>query len=292
MKRTYKRIFADLIYDLAYTEEIPWNALMIDGDSLAFKYIREFASTDIIETQKHILTGLNAYDPLYLENYLTDICSDYSFIQLSNLINNLDNNNITYRICFGSNSSIPEKSTRIKEYQMARNETIQSLTMNKRITSNSAEVISTLSATLLMNSRDRVRDKLRVKIEQIVGEEYLDIDDEPDIFCANWSDKGIGAVITEDYDIFLFGGKDIIRNINNNKMYFLNIHKVMRTLGYENVEQLINAAVLCGTDYNEGVPGIGPVKAYTIVANNIDDPIIDKNMVSFFTDKHVRTNSP
>ncbi len=86
------------------------------------------------------------------------------------------------------------------------------------------------------------------------------------------------AVASQDYDTLIFGGIRLVRNLSitgrrkvQNKRVFVKINPeiiilddVLKSLGLTQ-EQLVVIALLIGTDYNEGVKGIGPKKALSIV---------------------------
>ncbi|MBR9678763.1 MAG: flap endonuclease-1 [Nanoarchaeota archaeon] len=86
------------------------------------------------------------------------------------------------------------------------------------------------------------------------------------------------AVASQDYDALLFGAYKLVRNINFSgkrklpgKNVYINVQpeiaelkEVLNTLGIDR-NQLIILSMLVGTDYTEGVKGIGPVRALKIV---------------------------
>ena len=103
------------------------------------------------------------------------------------------------------------------------------------------------------------------------------------------SDGLVYGVASQDYDTLLFGANRFIRNLNTT-----NKRKVIRkgisstilpemiesktcetALGI-NREQLVLIAMLVGTDYNEGVMGIGPKKALALVKKESKQEILKK----------------
>ncbi|MCW1292535.1 MAG: flap endonuclease-1 [Candidatus Parvarchaeota archaeon] len=94
-------------------------------------------------------------------------------------------------------------------------------------------------------------------------------------------------VASQDYDAFLFGARRIVRNLNiagkrkvPNKAVFKSIKpeeiildKLLNDLGIDR-EKLILIAMFLGTDYNEGVKGIGPKKAISIVKKESKEYIL------------------
>jgi flap endonuclease-1 len=87
------------------------------------------------------------------------------------------------------------------------------------------------------------------------------------------------AAGSQDFDSLLFGAPRLLRNITisgRRKLPGRNAYtdvqpelivldELLRTLKLTR-EQLVEVGLLCGTDFNEGVPGIGPRKALKIVS--------------------------
>jgi len=91
--------------------------------------------------------------------------------------------------------------------------------------------------------------------------------------------KGDGwAVGSQDYDSLLFGADRVVRNITltGKQKYpskgievklepeLILLDDMLKKLGINRL-QLIDIAILIGTDYNEGIKGIGPKKAYELI---------------------------
>lgn len=86
------------------------------------------------------------------------------------------------------------------------------------------------------------------------------------------------AIASQDYDSLLYGAPRIVRYITISGKDFLpsklrmkplvpeviELKNVLKLLGISR-EQLIDVAILSGTDFNEGVPRIGPIKAYRLI---------------------------
>ncbi|KXX81877.1 DNA repair protein rad13 [Madurella mycetomatis] len=77
----------------------------------------------------------------------------------------------------------------------------------------------------------------------------------------------VDGIVTDDSDIFLFGGTRVYKNMfNSNKFvecYLANDLEAELSLSRE---QLIAIAQLLGSDYTEGLPGVGPVTALEILS--------------------------
>jgi len=86
------------------------------------------------------------------------------------------------------------------------------------------------------------------------------------------------AVGSQDYDSLLFGTPRLVRNLAitgrrklpGKDVYvevnpeLVELEKILRTLGITR-EMLIGIGILVGTDYNDGIKGIGPKKALALV---------------------------
>ena len=91
---------------------------------------------------------------------------------------------------------------------------------------------------------------------------------ESDAQCAQLVQAGHAwAAVTQDWDIALFGSPRALRNLTlsaTRTPEILDLQAVLTAAGLTR-EQLVDAAILIGTDYNEGVAGVGPVKAVKMV---------------------------
>jgi len=77
-------------------------------------------------------------------------------------------------------------------------------------------------------------------------------------------------VVSEDYDVLLFGGPQTLRQFTGSGSPEL--MELQATLARHDLtrEQLIDAAILCGTDFNDGVSGIGPKTAVSLLQEHGD----------------------
>ena len=85
--------------------------------------------------------------------------------------------------------------------------------------------------------------------------------------CAALVELGLcEGVITDDSDVFLFGGLRVFKNMFNQSKTvecFL-LSDLERELGLDR-DTLIQLAYLLGSDYTEGLAGVGPVVAMELV---------------------------
>jgi DNA excision repair protein ERCC-5 len=86
--------------------------------------------------------------------------------------------------------------------------------------------------------------------------------------CAELVRLGlVDGVVTDDCDIFLFGGTRVYKNMfNSNKFVECYLSSDIEKELSLSRDQLIFLAHLLGSDYTEGLPGIGPVTAVEILS--------------------------
>ncbi|WP_248515735.1 flap endonuclease-1 [Salinarchaeum laminariae] len=89
--------------------------------------------------------------------------------------------------------------------------------------------------------------------------------------CAHMASIGdVDAAGTEDYDALLFGSPITYRDLTSSGD--VERMDLQATLDRHDItyEQLVDAGILCGTDFNEGVHGIGPKTAITAIKEHDD----------------------
>lgn len=102
---------------------------------------------------------------------------------------------------------------------------------------------------------------------QLFGLPYITAPMEAEAQCAELVTLGlVDGIVTDDSDTFLFGGTRVYKNMFNQSKYV----ECYLTSDFEKEyslhrRKLISFAHLLGSDYTEGVPGIGPVTALEII---------------------------
>ena len=118
------------------------------------------------------------------------------------------------------------------------------------------------------------------RLLSLLGIPYVEAPAEGEAQAAHMAKRGdVFAAGSQDYDSLLFGSPRLVRNLTitgrrklpRRKAYVevkpevIVLDEVLRSLGVSR-EQLIDIAILIGTDYNPGgVEGIGPKKAYALI---------------------------
>lgn len=99
-----------------------------------------------------------------------------------------------------------------------------------------------------------------------VGIPYIEAAGPGEAYAAALVQEGlVDAALTDDYDALLFGSPTTIRQYSGRgAAERMDFPQTLRDHGITH-PQLVDVALLCGTDFNEGVPGIGPVRGLEYV---------------------------
>ena len=118
---------------------------------------------------------------------------------------------------------------------------------------------------------DEVSETMISEVQELLkrfGIPYITAPMEAEAQCAELFKLGlVDGIVTDDSDCFLFGGSRIYKNMFNQKQYvecYIS-EDIQNTIGLDN-DKLIDLALLLGSDYTEGIKGIGPVLAMEILA--------------------------
>ena len=117
------------------------------------------------------------------------------------------------------------------------------------------------------------------KLLDLMGIPYVQAPSEGEAQASYMTAKGdVNATASQDYDSLLFGASRLIRNMTitgrrklPRKRVYVNIEpelidaeKNLKYLGITR-KQLVDIAILVGTDFNPGIKGIGPKKALKLI---------------------------
>jgi flap endonuclease-1 len=113
----------------------------------------------------------------------------------------------------------------------------------------------------------------------LMGVPWIQAPSEGEAHCA-WLCRRrlVCATASQDFDSLLFGSPRLVCNLSSGgerklpgrqeyitvRPELIELHEVLTSFG-PNRNQLIVVALLVGTDYNKGMPGIGPKKALELV---------------------------
>lgn len=133
---------------------------------------------------------------------------------------------------------------------------------------------ATMTSRLTRDMADEARELLR-----LLGIPIVQAPSEAEAQAAHMARAGaVWAAATKDYDSLLFGAPRVVRFLTISGKEFLPSQGIARPIEPELIEldrflnalhisreQLVDLAMLVGTDFNSGVKGIGPKKALKLV---------------------------
>ncbi|XP_020592445.1 DNA repair protein UVH3 isoform X2 [Phalaenopsis equestris] len=102
---------------------------------------------------------------------------------------------------------------------------------------------------------------------QMFGLPYIIAPMEAEAQCAYMEMNNlVDGIVTDDSDVFLFGARNVYKNIFDDRKYVETyfMKDIENELGLSR-EKLIRLALLLGSDYTEGVSGIGIVNAIEVI---------------------------
>ncbi|KAI9924637.1 DNA repair protein rad2 [Aspergillus wentii] len=117
---------------------------------------------------------------------------------------------------------------------------------------------------------DEVSQVMITECQQLLslfGLPYITAPMEAEAQCAELVSLGlVDGIITDDSDIFLFGGTRVYKNMfNQGKFVECYLTSDLEKEYALHRRKLISFAHLLGSDYTEGIPGVGPVTALEIL---------------------------
>ncbi|MCD6480734.1 MAG: flap endonuclease-1 [Thermoplasmata archaeon] len=126
---------------------------------------------------------------------------------------------------------------------------------------------------------DEEKVKEAKRLLDALGIPYVDARREGEEQAAYMNRKGdVNAVSSQDFDALLFGAPLLVRNVAitgrrkmPNRQVWVDVYpeeiSLDATLEENGItrEQLVDMAIMIGTDFNEGVKGIGPKKALNLI---------------------------
>jgi flap endonuclease-1 len=171
----------------------------------------------------------------------------------------------------------------IKQHEIMRRRELREKATQEWHTALKAGDYATAFSKAVMSShltREMIEDSKRLL--QFLGIPYVQAPSEAEAQAANMCLKGeVWAASSKDYDSLLFGAPRLLRYLTISGREFLPSKGTSRPLKPELIEldrflsnheitrkQLIDIAVLIGTDFNEGVKGIGPKTALNLIKNH------------------------
>ncbi|EQB64887.1 MAG: hypothetical protein AMDU3_IPLC00004G0465 [Thermoplasmatales archaeon I-plasma] len=246
---------------------------LLDASEVDLKTLKgRLLAVDAFNVIYQFLSNIREYDGSPLKDKHGNITSHLSGLFYRNM-NLLEAGIVPIYVFDGKPPALKDKTIkeRIALKEKAEEEYRLSLAMGDYEKAKSfASRTSRLTAEMISESKE-----LLISIGIAVVEAPSEGEAEASYLCR------LGAVysaVSQDYDSLLFGSPRLIRNltISGKRRYgrtgrvvevkpeMITNDDVLRKLGITR-EQLVDMGILIGTDFNDGIKGIGPKKAYQMI---------------------------
>lgn len=251
-----------------YLAELPWKEMAIDVDSLVFFHMRNYLDKPYRSRKDEIMVCASfLHDIERSTNWLLADMVRYSIRQLTTLIEFLSSIGMTLHPIYSI--GIPEpKEDLYKERATKRKaleDGIRELGNNILVPGIRANVM-TMMRKYILHFRDDVRDKV---VRNIPIDISLHLAFEADKVCG----REHLVTMSEDVDIFLFGDAStiivkpfLVTNIKPTYVNFVDCESYYVAKGIKSHSHFVQVALLMGTDYNNGVKGMGVKRSVAAIA--------------------------
>lgn len=100
----------------------------------------------------------------------------------------------------------------------------------------------------------------------LMGIPYIDSPEEADAQCSAFNIANVCyGVVSDDWDVLLFGCKKMLKNFSNKNMVIeIDSKQLIESLGMTSKDQLIDLCLLYGTDYCPGIKGLNKIQLYDL----------------------------
>lgn len=102
---------------------------------------------------------------------------------------------------------------------------------------------------------------------KIIGVPCVRAPGEAETLCAYLKNNGsLGSIYSSDTDVLVYGCSNVIIDINTKKLTYtiINTQRVLECIGFD-MDKFMDFCIMCGTDYNKNMVGIGPKRAFSLI---------------------------
>jgi flap endonuclease-1 len=235
---------------------------LIPKTEISLKFLRnKTVAIDAMNVIYQFLSSIRLRDGSPLKNKNGDITSTYNGI-FYKTIYMLENGMTPIWVFDGKSHELKEKTK--EERRKSREGALDSYMEAKE--QNNLEEMQKYAKRA--NFLDRKTVDNSKKLLELMGIPYVNAPSEGEAQCAELvKANNAFCVISQDYDSILYGAENVVKNItsSNKDIELIELEKTLSGLNISR-DQLIDAAILIGTDYNPGgLKGFGPKKAIDTV---------------------------
>lgn len=263
------------------------------------KVCPECITTNKIDKYDNKIFGIDASILLYKYRHISNIdqnCNNSHVIGFINRIKYYLNNNITPVFIF---DGVPpeQKKITLKKRQSIRKKIYEKIEilqdLQPETVSEQQEIdkeIFNLSKQIINVTKKHV-DEIKELLD-ILGINYYNAPDEAEKYCVYLQKHNIiDYIVTDDTDVFTFGGYNILKSSIKEDIIETNIKQFLDKIDFKH-EKFIDFCILSGCDYLSYVPNLAINTVYTLFKklNTIED-IIKLNKYVFsedYTEKQLK----
>lgn len=233
--------------------------------------------------------GIDASILLYKYRHISNIdqtCVNSHVVGFLNRIKYYQNNNITPVFIFDGLPPEQKKIT-LKKRQSIKRKIYEKIEILQDIDAGSEQEqleinkeISNLSKQIINVTKSHIDDVK--KLLDLLAINYYDAPDEAEKYCVFLQKNNIiDYIVTDDTDVFTFGGINVLKSSIKNDIIETNIEQFIEKIEYSK-EKFIDFCILSGCDYLPYVPSLAINTVYSLFKkyNTIED-IIKINKYNF-----------
>lgn len=108
------------------------------------------------------------------------------------------------------------------------------------------------------------------KLFDILNVPYFNAPIEAETMCSDLCIRGkVDAVLSEDTDVLAYGAPFFLTDIDvkEETCKRVDYNKLLSALNFTH-EQFLDFCIMCGTDYNDNIPRVGPAKAFALITEH------------------------
>ena len=143
-----------------------------------------------------------------------------------------------------------------------------------RLVNNYLEKLKLQNVSLCTTDFDTIKELL-----DILNIPYLLAEDEAERYCCELVKSNlVYGVLSEDTDVLAYGCPYFLTKIDTKKemIIVIDYNEILHDLNLTK-EQFTDLCIMCGTDYNNNIRGIGPEKSFILIKKYLSIEEIDKN---------------
>jgi flap endonuclease-1 len=273
----------------------------IKSNFLSFLKTKSPQSFEVVHLSEYAFRKVAIDVSLYMHKFKA-VCGDSWLISFLNLVACLRKNEVHCVFIYDGQAPIEKQKEQqkrkdvklgmiqqIKDVEESIIEYTRTGVANQTLIEFNAKASSSSHRRLLNRSEidiKMIREKIKIKKSQIISisshdfeltRDLFDILEVPYFIASNEAEKmcsklcidnEVDAVLSEDTDTLAYGTPTFLSKIDtaSSTCVRINYNSLLENLGLTR-EQFLDFCILCGTDYNKNIQGVGSVSSFKLIKN-------------------------